>query len=64
MTPPPNSYNIKTSFDGENPTIRHNTLTTSFKNQSDRKAFSRGFTPGCRQLPMHENLPAANHYTY
>lgn len=30
-TPPPNSYEIKTSFDGPNPVIRKNAITTSFK---------------------------------
>lgn len=48
MTPPPTSYKIKTSFDGHSPTIRNNTLTTSFKQQSDRNAFTKAFTPGDR----------------
>jgi len=64
MSPPPNSYNIKTSFDGHSPTIRNNTLTTSFKNQSDRKAFTRGFYPGDNKEQMHAKLPAANQYVY
>lgn len=36
--PPPNTYTLKTCFDGESPTIRKNHLTTSFKNQSSRDA--------------------------
>lgn len=36
--PPPNTYTLKTCFDGESPTIRKNHLTTTFKNQSSRDA--------------------------
>jgi Sperm-tail PG-rich repeat len=38
MTPPPDSYTIKTCFDGESPTIKKNHLTTDFKLQSSRQA--------------------------
>lgn len=44
--PPPDSYNIKTCFDGHSPTIKGNTLTTSFKQQSSRNAYDKMYVPG------------------
>lgn len=44
--PPPDSYKIKTCFDGHSPTIKGNTLTTSFKQQSSRNAYEKIYVPG------------------
>ncbi len=48
MTPAPHDYKIKTCFEGASPFIRNNTITTSFKNQSARNSFNKGFIPGDR----------------
>lgn len=64
MTPPPDSYTIKTCFDGESPTIKKNHLTTSFKNQSSRDAYGKVFVPGTKSPKSHLNLPGPGHYSY
>lgn len=46
MTPPPGSYTLKTSFDGESPTIKKNHLTTTFRIQSNRQQQDNVYIPG------------------
>ena len=61
-SPPPNSYTLKTAFDGENPAIKNNHLTTSFRQQSERRAFTHAHMPGYFNEREQEKLPAANQY--
>lgn len=64
MTPPPDSYLIKTCFDGESPTIRKNHLTTSFKQQCGRDAFGKVFAPGNKSPKEAAKIPGPGHYSY
>ena len=61
-SPPPNTYTLKTAFDGENPAIKNNHLTTDFRQHSERRAFTHAFMPGDRMEREHEKLPGANQY--
>lgn len=64
--PPPDTYTIKTSFDGPSPVIKKNTLTTSFKNQSGRDQYGKVFVPGYNQKStcVEKNYPGPAAYTY
>ena len=63
-TPPPNSYNIKTSFDGSSPHIKGNTITTSFKLQSSRIQNESVFIPGARTSWMYAGVPGPGTYKF
>ena len=61
-SPPPGAYKIKTTFDGFNPTICGNELSTKFKNQASRQAFGKVYVPGKRSESGYEKDPGPDHY--
>ena len=61
-SPPPGAYKIKTTFDGFNPTISGNDLSTNFKNQASRQAFGKVYVPGKRSESGYEKDPGPDHY--
>ena len=64
-TPPPDSYKIKGCFDGACPTIKGNTITTSFKRQSSREAHENEYVPGSLSSPRESAAkPGPGHYSY
>lgn len=63
MTPPPDSYTIKTCFDGESPTIKKNHLTTDFKLQSSRQANQKLFNPESKS-PVKNDIPGPGTYDF
>lgn len=68
--PAPDSYTLKTCFDGESPTIKKNHLTTSFKNQSSRDAYGKQFIPTRGGSPSptiaasRKEMPGPGTYSY
>lgn len=63
--PPPNQYTIKTSFEGHSPTIKGNTLTTSFQGQANREAFANVYMgPGIKSIKASEDIPGPGAYSY
>lgn len=63
--PPPGRYEIKTTFDGSNPVIMNNTLTSNFNLQSSRDAYGKVYVPGGKRSPKgYENEPGPGHYSF
>jgi hypothetical protein len=61
-TPPPNSYNLKSSFEGFSPHIKGNTITTSFKLQCSREQNENVFLPGAKTSRMSAAVPGPGAY--
>jgi hypothetical protein len=62
--PSPDTYNIKTCFDGTNLTIKKNNLTTDFNKHSARKHHDKVYVPGARSPRQMEFVPGPGTYTF
>lgn len=64
--PPPGTYSVKSTFEGENPTIKRNHLTTKFSSQSAREAHTNQYVPNSGEIsPKAARLipgPGTYHY--
>lgn len=63
-TPPPGSYTLKTSFDGESPTIKKNHLTTIFRIQSNRQQQDNVYLPGAKSSKAVRLVPGPGAYDF
>lgn len=64
QTPSPGHYPIWNTFDGPNPAIKLNALTTSFKQQSSRDAYGKVYVAGSRSPRGYEDMPGPGHYIF
>ena len=64
--PAPGTYEVKTCFGVESPTIKRYHLTTDFRLQSARQDYDKVFVPGSRASSTRqmEHVPGPGTYSY
>jgi hypothetical protein len=64
VVPPPGTYELASSFEGENQTIKASGITSNFRLQSSREAYGKVYMPGGRRSPKgFEDQPGPDTYT-
>jgi Sperm-tail PG-rich repeat len=62
--PAPGTYDIKTCFGEESPTIKQNHLTTDFRLHSARKDYDKVYVPGARSPRQMDFVPGPGTYSF